>query len=240
MASHKTCMQETMDVLYERHRSFMKHKTFIFRLSRLKRKQDACIRTMKALTNELITKKRVEFKKESASETLLDFLLGLEVQGVSSEKNTVDEINGIIFGGYSTLVNSLTFILVMIGSNPEVQERVYTEIQNVLSDSTREVNMDDLNNFIYLHAVILEVLRLYPVVSIITRKTKNSMDLSKYAIDPGSNCMLFIHAMNRHHSWGADRGAFKPERWLDGTSRPPYATFGLGRRSCIGKKKKKR
>ncbi|KAL0811342.1 hypothetical protein ABMA28_009752 [Loxostege sticticalis] len=231
--SYKIALQEISDVVYERHRSFLKHNKLVFRWSNLKRRQDELVRTLKDLTNEIITRKRLEFN-DSEPITLLAHLLRLENKGVYSEQNVEDEVNGFLFGGYNTMVKSLQFILVMIGSYTAVQECIYTEIYNILSDSIRKVNTEDLNNFIYLHAVVIEVLRLYPAVTTVSRKTQSSVDLKKYTIDPGTNCLLFIYAMNRHKSWGADRDEFKPERWLGGTTDFNIATFGLGSRSCIG------
>lgn len=46
---------------------------------------------------------------------------------VYSNKEIRDETNTIIFGGHDTSSTALTYILIFIGSYPEVQDKVYAE-----------------------------------------------------------------------------------------------------------------
>ena len=47
--------------------------------------------------------------------------------GSLTDKEIRDEINTIIMAGHDTSANVIVFILLLIGSYPEVQERVYEE-----------------------------------------------------------------------------------------------------------------
>lgn len=65
---------------------------------------------------------------------------------------------------HDTTSHTLSFVLLMIGMHPEVQENILEEDQLVRSTLTgREITYDDLQHYSYLERVIKETLRLYPV-----------------------------------------------------------------------------
>ncbi|CAG9794814.1 unnamed protein product [Diatraea saccharalis] len=70
----------------------------------------------------------------------------------------------------------------------------------------------------------------------ITDAARNSNeDKGKYTIKSNSNCMVCVYAMNRHPKWGVDVECFNPERWLSDAAPSAFASFGVGKRNCIGK-----
>lgn len=58
----------------------------------------------------------------------------------------------------------------MLGSSPDIQERVYEEIDSIFEgDRTRSATMKDLNEMKYLECAIKDSLRLYPSVPFLGR-----------------------------------------------------------------------
>ena len=73
--------------------------------------------------------------------------------------------NGIIFliAGYETTSTALNFLTYALAVHPDVQEKVWEEIQEQMETTDR--NQSELyNNLPYLDMVISESLRMYPPV----------------------------------------------------------------------------
>lgn len=74
------------------------------------------------------------------------------------------------FQGHDTTSASICWTLFLLGSSPEIQERVYEEIDSIFGgDRTRVATMKDLNEMKYLECAIKESLRLYPSVPFLGR-----------------------------------------------------------------------
>src|SRR4051812_14295983 len=88
--------------------------------------------------------------------------------------------------------------------------------------------------------VFNEVLRLYPPVMLINRRTYKKIELGGVTYPP--NVMLALQLMFIHRDpaiWGDDAGEFNPGRFAEGiskASRDPGAFFAFssGPRNCIG------
>lgn len=64
--------------------------------------------------------------------------------------------------------------------HPEVQDKLYEEINEVFPDDEFEVTLDDIPNLTYTDMVMKETLRIFPVVPFIAREVTADMNLSKF------------------------------------------------------------
>nr|XP_037876651.1 cytochrome P450 4V2 isoform X4 [Bombyx mori] len=219
----------------------------IYRLSGFKKKEDELIKYVHQLSNSIVQRKRMERKerhKEVKSATkmqsLIDLLLNLSGDQVFSQEDIREEIDTVIVAAFDTTSWSLTYALLVLGSMPEIQEKVAKEIEEVLGPTDRNLDKDDLQKLVYTEAMIKEVLRLYNVLPAVLRDITEKVQLKNYTMYPGDQCMILINNLNRHKAWGLDVEQFRPERWLGEAELPEhhsayFATFGIGRRFCIGR-----
>lgn len=63
--------------------------------------------------------------------------------------------------------------------HPEIQEKVYEELDCIFDGSDRPVSCDDLPRMKYLERVIRETLRLFPIGPLIVRAITEDIVLGK-------------------------------------------------------------
>ncbi|XP_073944836.1 cytochrome P450 4V2-like isoform X2 [Choristoneura fumiferana] len=169
-------------------------------------------------------------------ESFLDLLLDFADENMFNDVQVQDEINTAIATGYDTLSTVIPYTLMLIGTYPEVQEKLYEEIISVVGPE------DDVNKYHelpYLDAVFKESVRLYPPVPFISRDCNEELQLKNYKLPAGYHCTIGIWAIQRLPIWSPDAEQFRPERWLHPESLPKspgaYCSFSLGKRNCLGK-----
>lgn len=133
-----------------------------------------------------------------------------------------------IAAGIHTLSNSLLFLLYLVGDNSEVQKKLYE-------------NLDASSN--YLKACVNESFRLLPTANCIARVSEQPLRISNRYIKPGTVILCHTGIACKHPSNFRNPLEFRPERWLgeeklETSSVSTYivAPFGVGRRSCPGKR----
>jgi cytochrome P450 family 4 len=77
------------------------------------------------------------------------------------------ETNKLFFKGHDTTSSAIAFTLLNLAKNPDVQNRVLEECEEILGDDLSQApSMQDLNKMNYLEKVLKESLRLYPSVGL--------------------------------------------------------------------------
>ncbi|PZC83859.1 hypothetical protein B5X24_HaOG200059 [Helicoverpa armigera] len=189
---------------------------------------------------EELTKEKIDQEtgtpKTESFKTFLELLMESPV-----EHNNVtlrEETLVIVLAGTDTSAVGSAFTTLMMAKYPDVQDKVYEELQGVFGDSDRPVTPEDLPSLKYLEAVIKETLRMYPPVPFIVRQVQKDVTLPS-GITILEGCGLFISIWSIHRNpryWGCDAEQFRPERFLDAPPTHPAAfmPFSHGPRSCLG------
>lgn len=74
----------------------------------------------------------------------------------------------------------VSFALIMLGMHPEVQHKVWEELDVIFGgDSTRKITFEDLSHMTYLEKVIKETLRLFPAGPVIVRSVDEDIQLGE-------------------------------------------------------------
>ncbi|CAK1552460.1 unnamed protein product [Leptosia nina] len=207
---------------------------------------------MSTIVNEVISYKRniikqnkdtIECDKYSDSKSEKEFSILdnlLEDHGDTiTDLELLEEILVLALGGTDTSSVTACFTALLLARHPDIQEKVYQEVKEVLGDTTRPIHYDDLPKLKYLDAVLKESVRLYPPAPIIGRLADKDVTLPSGKIIPKGTTMVFnILGLHRNPKfWGEDVELFNPDRFLNDLPHPAaYIPFSYGPRNCIGYK----
>ncbi|XP_045774553.1 cytochrome P450 4C1-like [Maniola jurtina] len=215
----------------------------LFNLTSYSKLQKENIDLTHKFTDEVVRRKRILFEEKGPVQKygrrdLLELLLDKEMKFTDEELR--DHVDSITIAGNDTTALVISYALLLLGSHPEAQERVYLELKGIFGESSRAPTKEDVNKMDYLERVIKETMRLYTVVPIIGRETQKELKLSTCTIPAGVGCAVLPFIMHRSKRiWGPDADVFNPDRFLPEASakRHPcsYIPFSYGARNCIGR-----
>ncbi|EAT32868.1 AAEL014893-PA [Aedes aegypti] len=157
---------------------------------------------------------------------------------------TMNEIAAQCFifftAGFETSSTTINFCLYELANNPDIQDRLRNEIEDVVAKDGGELKYDTLLGMNYLDRVVSETLRKYSAVDNLFRISNSpyTPDGCNFTIPAGTLFQIPIHSMHHDPEYFPDPGRFDPDRFLPevAKSRHPYCylPFGEGPRVCIG------
>ncbi|KAI4495265.1 hypothetical protein M0804_001466 [Polistes exclamans] len=182
----------------------------------------------------------IGLKKRSA---FLEHMLELARNGNNlTDEEIKEEVDTIMFEGHDTTAAASSFILCILGVNPDIQERVMEELNMIFNDSDRPCTFQDTLEMKYFERVILETLRLFPPVPAIARVLHEDVQLvSNKKILP-SKCRVIIpqYKIHRMPEYYPNPEVFDPDNFLPEKMQQrhyySYIPFSAGPRSCVGRK----
>lgn len=150
----------------------------------------------------------------------------------------------ILFGGNETTATLLSSVIYFILANPKVHAKLCSEIRNSFTDEN-DIDMASTLRLKYLAAVINETKRIRPPITVtLLRHTRVEGSEICGQLVPGKT-FVGVQGWSVSHNPDnfADCNDFVPERWLEpfperyaNDKRDIIKTFGVGPRSCLGKK----
>ncbi|KAF2899771.1 hypothetical protein ILUMI_06415, partial [Ignelater luminosus] len=173
------------NIVHKRSFSVLHRSPITFPLTSLGKQQKEVLRVLHEYCDKVIQQRKEELSKipavsqESISDDIgrkrrLAFLDLLCMQRDSSELSDQDireEVNTFLFAGHDTTSSGMAFSLYYLANYPDVQQKVYEEIMEVLEDPDKDLTLQDLNKFKYLDQVVKEILRLAPPVPFYWKQT---------------------------------------------------------------------
>ncbi|OAY46521.1 alkane hydroxylase MAH1 [Manihot esculenta] len=166
---------------------------------------------------------------------------------LKSSKFLRDMATSLLVAGRDTVGASLVWLFWLVGTHPSVEKKILEEIKSTLGEKTDEkwrvFSIEEVRKLVYLHAVICEVLRLYPSIPF-QHKVSIEKDIlpSGHRVPKNMRILFSFYSMGRMEEiWGKDCLEFKPERWISeggGIKHVPsykFIAFNAGPRSCLGK-----
>ncbi|GLB45497.1 putative cytochrome p450 [Lyophyllum shimeji] len=220
--------------------------------------------SVRAIANNLVERARLEkaanVGESSGDNSIIGTLIRSE-NASSRVQMSLDEItaqNLLILAGYETTAISMTWALIELARNPEIQAKLRDELAVF---SGRDPSYEELANGLpYLDAVVCETLRLHPAAPETTRMAQeddvipltnpiynaDGQLVDSIFIAKGTKVRVPIMCFNTSETfWGENAKEFMPSRWLDeGVSKERAAeiqgyrhllTFADGPRTCLGR-----
>lgn len=139
--------------------------------------------------------------------------------------------------GHETTANTVSFALGVLALNPDIQEKVYEEAKEVLSDIDESEYFSNLSRLEYTKAVFDETLRKFPSVVSVPKYAIEDTTLGGYPIAKNTTISISVYSLHKNSKLYPNPEKFDPERFLHGQPNPnEFVPFSLGQRSCIGKR----
>lgn len=159
-----------------------------------------------------------------------------------STEDTISNMMTFIAAGYGTNAAALTWAMYNLAVHRSVQTTLRAEIRRVLKSPHTSLTATDMDAMSYLHAIIMESLRLFPSVPGTFREAARGTTIGNLSIPRGTQMVASILSVNRSCDiWGADAAGFRPERWADEERKKgvehdgSFMSYLVGRKACIGK-----
>lgn len=153
-----------------------------------------------------------------------------------TDQELIDHLMFMFFAAYDTTTTALSHVLMHLAVDAPLQERLR---EQCLAMGKARLGYDDLGGMESVENTVDESLRLYPSVSIMSRRTIRECGIGGQRIP--KNTVLFLVPMFNHRmaAWWEHPERFDPERFAaprQEHKRHPYifAPFGGGAHKCIG------
>ncbi|MGB7960852.1 MAG: cytochrome P450 [Nitrososphaeraceae archaeon] len=206
----------------------------------------AARKTLDSIVYGLISERRKEMKagKDIAANDLLSRLIQVQDEdgSIMSDKQLRDEIITILIAGHETTSNALTWTYYLLSQNPQVEKKVFEEIDSVFVGNGQKQHLKpsvaDLPKLKYVEKVFREAMRIYPPVWSMGRFVEEDYSLGIYTIPKGSSLLFSQYVMHHNSKYYNNPESFHPDRWTEEFKmhlpRFSYFPFGGGIRGCIG------
>ncbi|OIW17315.1 hypothetical protein TanjilG_22427 [Lupinus angustifolius] len=189
-------------------------------------------------------KKKASDHDEKSNKDFIDVMLsmidGSTIEGIDSDTVIKATTMTLVLGATDTSIVTHTWAICLLLNNPHALEKVKEEIDMNVGKE-RCVNESDINNLVYLQAVVKETLRLYPASPLTVREFGQDCNIGGYYVKKGTRLFTNLWKIQTDPTMWPDPLEFKPERFLTTHKNVDvrghnfeFIPFGSGRRICPG------
>ncbi|QDG50727.1 cytochrome P450 [Persicimonas caeni] len=185
---------------------------------------------MDRLVREEIAERRATGRR---GDDIMSLLMDAEYEdGESlSDDELRDELVTLLATGHETTATSLAWAVHWVWSHPPVLERLRAELATLGPDASPS----QIAELDYLQSVVLETLRINPVVPIIARELQEPVQIAGYELPAGVTVAPVIYLLHRREDLYDEPGQFRPSRFLERDYKHnEFMPFGGGVRRCLG------
>ena len=149
----------------------------------------------------------------------------------------VDHMNFLMMAAHETITSSATSLLMLLGQNPDWQEKLREELR-AATDDTGNLDYDRLGDVALTEMAFKEALRLIPPVPSIPRRALKSFDYGGYRIPAGARVGINPHLVHHMEEYWDDPARFDPMRFtaerVKARHKYAWVPFGGGAHMCLG------
>jgi cytochrome P450 len=199
----------------------------------LKRHED-----MRVAADAVLMKYIERRRNEAPGQDLLQTLMDARYEDGEGMPDSLilSESMQLLVAGHETSSNSLSWLLYLLSSRPDVLERVRQELDAALGDGP--LNYTDVSKLEFTTQVVQEGLRLYPPFWMIDRMAVADDRVGDLDIPAGSMVIVYVYGAHHAAKYWEKPSEFDTSRFEKGSekTRTPFTflPFGGGPRGCIG------
>ncbi|KAL6639404.1 hypothetical protein ACP70R_023134 [Stipagrostis hirtigluma subsp. patula] len=201
---------------------------------RLRRLQESRTAFLQGLIDE--QRKKMENDTTVRRRTLIGGLLELQSKDAEtfSDKSICAFCITSLEAGTISTVYTVEWAMSLLLNYPDVMKKARNEIDACVGKPVRLLEAADLPKLQYLRCIILETLRLYPVVPfLVPRESSADCTVRGFHIPKGTILLVNTFAIHRDPEIWDEPANFIPERFQDGKREDKMVLpFGMGRRRC--------
>ncbi|MGW1991653.1 cytochrome P450 [Embleya sp. NPDC001921] len=153
-----------------------------------------------------------------------------------TDDEVCDQIATLMIGGIPATADLLAWLFCVLSREEARSREVTAEVDSVLAG--RAPGHEDIARLPRLGRALTETLRLYPSVSILSRRVVEPITLDGTRLEAGDEVLFSPYCLHRDPGVFADPERFDPDRWLPAAvgreQREAFIPFGAGTRKCIG------
>lgn len=199
------------------------------------RRFNRALADLHALVDEIVAERRASGRRPD--DLLTALLEAVDENGAPiTEQEIHDQVVAFLTPGGETVGTTVMWLLEVLAAHPGHADAVCAEVEDVVGD--RPVAFADVRNLPHTNNVVVEAMRLRPVVWILARRAVAETELGGYRIPAGADIVYSPYAIQRDPRSYERHLEFDPDRWLPERVRhvPKYAMrpFGVGNRKCPG------
>ncbi|WCJ35329.1 Cytochrome P450 82A1 [Euphorbia peplus] len=185
-------------------------------------------------------------KLEKGDEDFMDAMVGILEDEKELASHDADTINkamclGLIIAATGTTKFTLTWALESLLKNPNTLKKAREELDMNIGKE-RNVQESDMNNLVYLQAILKETLRLNPPAALsVPHQAIEDCTVGGYFVPKGTRLLTNLWKMQRDSRIWEEPCEFLPERFLTTHKHVDVRgqsfellPFGSGRRMCPG------
>lgn len=176
-------------------------------------------------------------RQDPGDDLFSKFCIAANEEGKSfTDEEIIDHLIFVLMASHDTTAITLTWMSYFLAKYPDWQQRVRTEIAGVDSDG---LSIADLRKFTTLSDVLKETLRIHPPLTMVARKTSDSMVVEGLTVPKDTLLACSFQLSHNDERVWTNPDQFDPERFnlqrKEHMKCPyAYAPFGAGPHHCIG------
>ncbi|KAL3875531.1 hypothetical protein ACJMK2_033475 [Sinanodonta woodiana] len=201
------------------------------------------VKCLEEFIGELIDMHDEHFDENKMEDFIDAFLLEMKnnqerQDSTFTKKQLIKIVADLFVAGTETTTTTITWAVLYLAAKPDIQERVFREIKEIVGTESLP-SLQDKRNLVYTEAFIMEVLRVCNIATIsIPHTCAVDTKLRDFHIPKGTILLPDIDSVLSDPKIWSDPEEFRPERFIseEETLLKPdeFIPFFTGRRNCVG------